>query len=204
MVRIPPDETEWRQAARLYVPGTNTAVVVSDIVPFGLFVRLAGANVPCVILPTGFSDATHFQQRADLHPVGASLTVRIVGFDEGRLRVSAAIVSDDEPGYRTRVSGDLLVDGLPAAIEPGHVSTVFVFESDENDGTPLHLGAVVEQVLRGGQLGESFEAVVRFWAENARGIAAPGASFEMRNGRRSVGRGRILESTNPGPGTAWE
>ena len=82
-----PTEREWREAKERYPVGAILTVLVESIVPFGIFVRLPEVLAPGVLKAPAFPSRSAFERRADDHPIGSSVSVRVLGFAEGRLQL---------------------------------------------------------------------------------------------------------------------
>lgn len=98
-------------------------------------------------------------------------------------------------GHRAVISAHLVgtcEGGLKAPVEVGSRSVAFVFKRLGEDEEPIGFGAVVEEVLQGGNPGGELRAVVRFWADLAEVYATPGTEFDLWLGR-IVGHGEVLE-----------
>lgn len=99
-------------------------------------------------------------------------------------------------GHRVLVSAELsptCEGGLKSTIVAGHRSVVYLFDRLGEDEERVGFGAVVEEVLEGGDPGGPFRAVVRFWADLAEVYATPGTEFDLWLGR-VVGHGCVLEA----------
>ena len=96
-------------------------------------------------------------------------------------------------GHRVVVEADLKhieEGGLRGPIHDGHRSVAYRFVGlgDEADQA---FGAIVEEVLQGGDPGGRLVARIRFYHDLAEVYATAGAEFEVWYGR-VVGNGRVL------------
>lgn len=97
-------------------------------------------------------------------------------------------------GHRVLVEAQLEPEengGLRGPMRQGHRSVAYRFaglggEADQG------FGALVEEVLEGGEPGGRLVAKLRFYHDLADVYATPGAEFDVWYGR-AVGRGRVLE-----------
>lgn len=91
-------EQEWRDVKELYPLGSSLVGWVASVPSFGLVVTLPHTGVPGVVLAPGFESPVAFRRRHEAHAVGEPVSVRVLGFAEGRLEVNLELRALGERG----------------------------------------------------------------------------------------------------------